>query len=92
MVKITKKGQKAWVTFSVEPQSQENLVICGDWNDWQEESMKVKKSGEFYITKVLPIGKEYQFGYRTNNDTWQCDSELECVESPFGSSNSLLKL
>nr|WP_321267035.1 hypothetical protein [uncultured Sulfurimonas sp.] len=92
MIKITKKGKKAWVTFSIMPQAQESLVICGEWNDWQDEPMKVKKSGEFYITKVFPIDAEYQFGYRSSNDTWQCDSELECVESPFGSLNSLLKL
>jgi 1,4-alpha-glucan branching enzyme len=92
MVKITKKGQKAWVTFSVIPESGEDLAICGEWNDWQDEPMKVKKSGEFYITKILPTGKEYQFGYRVNKEKWQCESELECVQSPFGSFNNLLKL
>lgn len=92
MVKVTKKGQKAWVTFSIVPEGVEDVSVCGEWNDWQDEPMKVKKSGEFYITKVLPVNSEYQFGYRINNDQWHHDSELDTVPSPFGSYNALLKI
>ena len=92
MVKVTKKGDKAWVTFSVVSSSGEKVSICGEWSDWQDEPMKVKKSGDLYITKVLPIGREYQFGYRINNDIWQCENELESVPSPYGSRNALLKI
>ena len=92
MVKITKKGKKAWVTFSIEPDGVEDIVICGEWSDWQDEVMKVKRSGEFYITKILPVDTEYQFGYRINKNEWHCDNELECVPSPFGSYNALLKI
>ncbi len=92
MVKITKKGDKAWVTFSIVPEGFDDVCVCGEWNDWQDEQMKMKKSGEFYITKVLPVNKEYQFGYRTNKDQWYSDDELESVPSPFGSYNALLKI
>lgn len=92
MVKITKKGQKAWVTFSIVPDGIESVSVCGEWNDWQDEPMKVKKSGEFYITKVLPVDNEFQFGYRVNKDQWHSDSELDSVPSPFGSFNALLKI
>lgn len=92
MIKVTKKGKKAWVTFSILPEENETVCICGEWSDWQDEPMKVKKSGESYITKVLAVGKEYQFGYRVNSDRWVCDRELESVESPFGTQNSLLTL
>jgi len=91
MLKITKKGDKAWVTFSVMPNSDEKVTLCGEWNDWDAEDMKVKKSGENYITKVLPCDAQYQFGYKIN-DTWTCDSDADAVDSPFGSKNSLLKL
>jgi 1,4-alpha-glucan branching enzyme len=92
MIKITKKGQKAWVTFSFVPQNGESVAICGEWNDWKDEPMKIKKSGEFYITKVLSVGTQHQFGYRINETLWHCDNGLECVASPFGSQNSLLML
>ncbi|QOY54845.1 hypothetical protein HUE87_00950 [Candidatus Sulfurimonas marisnigri] len=92
MVKITAKGQKAWVTFSVMPNDGDSVAICGEWSDWKDEPMKVKKSGEFYITKVLPLDNDYQFGYRINENRWECDSELGNILSPFGSHNTLLKL
>ena len=91
MIKITHKGDKAWVTFSLTPDDGDEVAICGEWNDWQDEPMKVKKSGEFYITKVLPTDKNYQFGYRVNKDEWRCENELESVLSPFGSTNALLR-
>jgi len=92
MVKVTKKGNKAWVTFSLPAGTGEKVEICGEWNEWKHEPMKVKKSGEFYITKVLKCGEDYQFGYRVNGQAWECDDELGCVSSPFGSNNSLLEL
>jgi 1,4-alpha-glucan branching enzyme len=92
MLKITKKGNKAWVTFSIVPESDEKISLYGDWNDWEEEEMKVKKSGEFYLTKVLPCENEYQFGYKVNNKSWICDSDTKTVNSPFGTKNSILEL
>ncbi len=91
MIKITEKDDKAWVTFSVEPMDVESMEIVGEWNNWEPEPMKVKKSGEFYITRILERGKSYQFGYRCG-DTWFCDNGLKTVSTPFGSSNSLLEL
>jgi hypothetical protein len=92
MIKITKKGNKAWVTFTIVPKDSEGISICGEWNDWLEEPMKVKKSGEFYITKILPLGRDYQFGYRTNENEWLSDNDLEIIASPFGTQNTLLKI
>ena len=92
MIKITKKGKKAWVTFSLPSTEGESVELCGEWNEWESEPMKVKKSGEFYITKVLSTNKNYQFGYRVNGQDWRCDDELGCIASPFNSNNSLLEL
>jgi 1,4-alpha-glucan branching enzyme len=92
MIKITKKGNKAWVTFTLPSTEGENVEICGEWNNWENEAMKVKKSGEFYITKVLKTDTNYQFGYLINGHEWRCDDEIGCVASPFDSKNSLLEL
>ena len=92
MIKITKKGNKAWVTFTLPSTAGESVEISGEWNDWENEPMKVKKSGEFYITKVLKTDANYQFGYRVNGHEWRCDDELGCVASPYDSHNSLLEL
>ena len=92
MVKITKKGKKAWVTFTAPTTECETVSIKGSWNKWEPETMKKKKSGEFYITKVLPVGESYEFGYLVDESDWHADHELPLTETPFGSKNSVLEL
>ena len=92
MVKITNKGDKAWVTFSFMAEDADTVVISGAWNEWKSEPMKKKKSGEFTIRRLLNKGQSYEFGYTVNGQEWHCDEELGCVASPFGSDNSLLEL
>lgn len=92
MIKITTKGNKSWVTFSIIPNEGESVEICGEWSEWENEPLKTKKSGEMYITKILNCDKEYQFGYRVNGTEWRCDDEAECVPSPYGTQNSVIKL
>jgi len=89
MLKITKKGNKAWVTFTAPVE--ESVMLVGEWNDWEPEEMKVKKNGQRYLTKILPTGQNYQFGYQTSA-CWYKDDETICVPSPYGSENSVLAL
>lgn len=91
MVKITKKGTKAWVTFTAPVEQAESVELLGEWNEWQPEVMKQKKSGEFYLTKILKCDNDYQFGYRLE-DAWILDETLDKVENDMGSHNSLLSL
>ena len=92
MIKITKKGKKAWVTFTAPVTGCETVAIKGSWNDWTPETMKKKKSGEFYITKVLPVGETFEFGYLVDDSDWIHDPETALTETPFGSKNSVLEL
>ena len=91
MIKITPKGDKSWVTFTFTPENGKDVLLCGSWNSWEDEAMKMKKSGEYSLRRLLEANTEYEFGYRVNGN-WYCDNELGCVASPFGSQNSLLKL
>jgi hypothetical protein len=93
MLKIKKNGQKVWVTFTFVPNEMvDSVIILGEWNNWTEEPMKLKKSGEYYITKVLSAGNNFQFGYKVNGTQWVNDDESPTVTSPFGSHNSLLEI
>jgi len=92
MVKITEKGDKAWVTFSIMAKEAETVSISGAWNEWKSEPMKKKKNGEFTIRRLLNKGQSYEFGYTVNGQEWHCDDDLGCVASPYGSNNSLLEL
>ena len=65
MVKKTIRDKKGWVTFTFFPtETIETVVISGEWNDWIDEPMKMKKNGEYFITKILNVGYIYQFGYK----------------------------
>lgn len=93
MVSIKKNGQKAWVTFTFSPNTDvNNVVVSGEWNEWKDEPMKQKKSGDFYLTKVLKSGERFQFGYKINGHDWITEDECSCIPSPFASQNSLLEL
>jgi len=93
MITIKKNGQKAWVTFTFSPTyTVEKVAVSGEWNDWKEEPMKQKKSGEYYITKVLRPGDSFQFGYKVNGSDWMTEEECLSIPSPFASVNSLLEL
>ena len=90
MVRIKKLKNKAWVTFNIKIDAKK-VFIKGSWNNWEKEKMKKKKDGSFYIRKSLPLNQTYEFGYLADGK-WINDDELEMVNSPFNSKNSLLKL
>lgn len=93
MLTIKKNGQKVWVTFTFSPATAVNdVAVSGEWNEWKEEPMKQKKSGDYYITKVFKLGDSFQFGYKVNGDDWMTEEECSSVSSPFASHNSLLTL
>ena len=92
MIKVTNKGKKAWVTFTLPSNGIERASLSGTWNDWKSESMRRKKNGDFFLTKVLSTNSSYEFGYTINGKDWICDDTLDCTTSPYGSENSLLEI
>ena len=92
MIKITTNGNRAWVTFTLPGLEVEKCLIKGSWNDWEPETMKRKKNGDFYLTKILRVDEDYEFGYMPNGEGWFLEEECERTPTPFGSENSLLKL
>lgn len=93
MIKISTKGNKAWVTFTYEPDVEaESVELAGDFNDWDAEPMKKKKNGEFYVTKVIPVGSVCHFRYKVDGVDWCNDPEAETSANNFGSENSVVKI
>ena len=93
MIKTKQNGNKVWVTFTVPSQEGfESVILSGAWNAWEEEPMKLKKNGEFFLTKVLPAGTSFEFGYKINGRDWMPEGECCTVPSPFGTHNAVLEL
>ena len=66
------------VTFTVSKEAAgeaKKINLVGDFNKWKKKSMPLKKlkNGEFKITVDLPCGKEYQYRYLIDNETWEND-------------------
>ncbi len=93
MLKVKKNGDRAWVTFTYKPQKDvKSVKILGNWNDWKEESLKKKKNGDFYITKILPIGRIYEFRYFIDGKYWENDVDAMEVQNSFGGFNSAIEV
>jgi hypothetical protein len=90
MIQIKKQKNKAWVSFYFNGEANE-VFIKGSWNNWENESMKKKKDGSFYIRKSLPLNQIYEFGYLADGK-WYADESCDNVPSPFNSKNSVLRL
>jgi len=92
MVKITKKVKRAWVTFTLPLETGDKVELLGSWDGWKKNKMKVKKSGHLALTKIIPIGHQYEFGYLINDKEWVCDDSTDFIETEFGSKNSVIKI
>jgi len=93
MIKLKKNGAKAWVTFTIKAKDGiEKAQIAGSWNEWKKEDLKQKKNGDFYITKILPVGQIYEFRYLLNSKEWANDEDAISVTNSFGSVNSAIEV
>lgn len=89
----TKPVCKTTFTFPAEAAPEAKTVeILGDFNNWKEGvKMKKQKNGIFKATVNLETGKEYQFRYLIDGETWENDSEADkYVPTPFGAENSVV--
>ena len=79
---LTKKYLKSKpvckVTFAIkkaEHNGAKEAFLVGDFNEWNtaETPMKKNKDGKFSVTLDLEQGKEYQFRYLLNGESWEND-------------------
>ena len=85
---------KATFTLPTEAvQGAKKVVLVGDFNDWDAEAgIKMKKQKDVYKTTVeLETGKEYEFRYLLDGETWENDWAADkYVATPFGVENSVV--
>jgi 1,4-alpha-glucan branching enzyme len=53
----------------------QSAYLAGDFNEWQAEKtpMKALKNGDFTVTVTLPKGREYQYRYVLDGQSWITD-------------------
>lgn len=79
-----------WVTLNFQPQeSCGNVVLKGEWDNWQGSNMRKKKDGSFYLRKKIPAGV-WQCGFDCEESGWQIDTNLDTAPSPYNSLNNVI--
>jgi hypothetical protein len=70
------------------------VALVGDFNNWTVEkaiALKKQKDGSFKATLELESGKEYQYRFLLNGETWENAWDApKYVPSPFGGDNSVV--
>ena len=78
------------VTFSLSKEQARgagNVQVVGEFNNWEigVSPMRKQKDGTFSATLDLTTGREYQFRYLIDGETWISDPEADRYAfSPFG--------
>ncbi len=90
----TKTGNSCRVTFKLPAEVEaETAVLCGDFNEWNQEShpMKKLKDGSFSITVSIPARKTYRFRYLLDGERWENDWQADAyLPNEHGSDDSIL--
>jgi 1,4-alpha-glucan branching enzyme len=72
----------------------ENIQVLGEFNNWDPNhalEMKKQKNGFFKATVELESGKNYQFRYLVNGNTWLNDQEADqYVSTQYGTENCVI--
>ena len=92
----TKPVCKVTFILPVEVVSSASKVnLAGDFNHWNTNSIPMKKlkGGDYKVTVALEKGKEYQFRYLIDGNSWINEQEADkLVPNEFETENSVVIL
>jgi 1,4-alpha-glucan branching enzyme len=86
----TKKGN---VTFTLKAPRAKEVILMGDFNDWNASSHPMRKdeSGTWKVAMKVPIGK-YEYKLLVDR-RWRLDSgNPQTVKNRFGTKNNVLTI
>ena len=72
----------------------ERVNLVGDFNNWDPSKGAMRQGrsdGNWRITLILPVGRQYQFRYLVNGRDWHNDWHAdEYVPNRYGTDNSVV--
>jgi 1,4-alpha-glucan branching enzyme len=94
--RYSKDRSSCQVTFALPKESgASSAVVCGDFNDWSEESHPLKRGrdGTLKVTVKLPTGTSYRYRFLVDGARWENDPSADRhVVNPYGSEDSVLEV
>jgi len=74
----------------------QKVALVGDFNEWEKDGVPMKKlkSGEFKVDVELEPGRQYEFRYLIDEESWENDWDADAyVPKPaFFVENSMIAL
>lgn len=85
------KPRPTAVTFKIQDSNAHTVALAGDFNNWDTESLKLKKQNGFWKTKTrLPQGR-FQYAFVIDGEKWVADPYAkDYMDNGYGSRNSII--
>lgn len=81
-------SDKKRVYFQMKAPRAGAVVVSGDFNDWEQRSLKPNKKGQWTTWTTLTPGR-YEYRYQIDGE-WRNDPEAPVVPNEFGSENNVV--
>jgi 1,4-alpha-glucan branching enzyme len=91
--RLTTRNKKTRVTLSLEAPAAQEVILCGDFNNWNIKThpMKKDKSGLWKRSVMLPPGR-YEYKFLVDGQ-WRNDPKNDkTCPNRFGTRNSVLTI
>ncbi len=89
--KFFKTSEECEVTFEVNNEDVQEVVLVGEFNGWTPVAMKPAKNGPFRTKIRLPKDGRYQFRYLADGQNWLNDEAADAYwPNEHGSENSVI--
>lgn len=81
------------MTFELPGDIGDDVVVCGDFNDWSRVANRMGKvEGRFRATVLVDAGTSYRFRYLIDNNRWENDGAADAyVPNNFGSEDAVIE-
>ena len=91
-MKVSKKhAEKRKVTFKVRAPAAKEVIVVGDFNNWNAHEHPMKKDDEgFWRVTVLLAPGRYEYKLLINGRWWEDIADVNSIRNPFGTANKLL--
>jgi len=91
-MEVSKKNAgKRRVTFKVRAPAAEEVIVVGDFNNWNPHEHPMKKDDEgFWKVTVLLAPGSYEYKLLIDGRWWENIMGVKSIQNPFGTLNKLL--
>ena len=89
--KSEQKIKRRRVTFSFESSDAKEVILLGDFNNWNDtiHPMKQNQKGVWGKTVMLPSGR-YEYKFLVDGEWWNDPENRDVCQNCFGTLNSVI--